>query len=57
MTAVRQARLRTVEVPAARRQVARRRCPACGGMATKRNGWGLTGEAYVCGKCLCSIPV
>ena len=57
MAAVRQARMRTVEVPAARRQVARRRCPACGDIATKRSNWGITGEAYVCRKCLTSTPV
>ena len=57
MAAVRQARMRTVDVPVARRQVARRRCPACGGLATKRGNWGITGEAFVCGKCLTSTPV
>ena len=57
MAAVRQARMRTVDVPVQRRQVARRRCPACGDIATKRSNWGITGEAFVCRKCLTSIPV
>jgi predicted RNA-binding Zn-ribbon protein involved in translation (DUF1610 family) len=52
--AVQQRRQATV---ALRRKVAvqRRKCPACGGTMVQRDHWGLTGNAFVCQKCITSI--
>lgn len=49
----RQERLATVAPR--KRNFGRRKCPACGGVMTQREHWGLTGAAWVCQKCITSI--
>lgn len=52
--AVQQRRQATV-APRRRVVVQRRKCPACGGTMIQREGWGLTGKAWVCQTCITSI--
>ena len=34
-----------------------KKCPVCGGTMRLHSRWGITGRAFVCGKCPCAVHI